>query len=446
MRKKLITYVLVLFSCIQLFGQQFSLKDCLDYAKQNNSNIRISLYDSEVSGQVVKEQIGTALPQIDITGTLTDNLKVSTSLLPGILFGQPGTMIPVKMGVKYNSVATAKLTQKVFDPSFWVALKAANISDDLSKQNLQKTDEQTAYDVSAAYYKAIILKMQLSNLSAILKASEKNLTSAELKFANGMVKKVDVDKIKISYNNTKSQVDQAELNYRQALNTLKYQMGMPVEQEITPGGTLPEVESYFQKENNEQLNIHNRIDYQILQTNVRLYEADKENKVASYLPTLSFNANFGYTAMRNDFDFFKSKPWFNSSSIGLELKIPVFSGFSRYSRVEQASLNLDIAREKLKQSEQAIKVEVSNYDIQYTNAIDNIKNEKDNLDLAESVYNNMQLEYSQGTGSSLELTQAESSLRETQNNYYNRLLTLYIARLDLEKSKGTLNNFINNLR
>jgi outer membrane protein TolC len=446
MNKKLITYVLVLFSCVKLFSQEFTLKDCLDYAKQNNSNIRISLFDSEISDKVVKEQIGTALPQIDITGTVTDNLKVSTSLLPGILFGQPGTMIPVKMGVKYNSVATAKLTQKVFDPSFWVALKAANISDELSKQNLQKTDEQTTYDVSAAYYKAIILRMQLANLSAILKASEKTLASVELKFNNGIVKKVDVDKIKISYNNTKSQVEQAELNYRQALNLLKYQIGMPVEKDITPGGTLPEVESYFRNRNKESLNLSDRIDYQILQTNVRLYEADKENKIASYLPTLSFNANFAYTAMRNDFDFFKSKPWFNSSSIGLELKIPVFSGFSRYSRVEQAGLNLDIAREKLKLSEQAIKVEVSNYDIQYTNALTNIKNEKENLELAESVYNNMQLEYSQGTGSSLELTQAESSLRETQNNYYTRLLTLYIARLDLEKSKGTLNNFITNLK
>jgi outer membrane protein TolC len=429
-----------------MFGQEYSLKECLDYAKMNNSNIRISLYDAEISSKQVNEQIGTALPQIDFSGTLTDNLKVSTTLLPGILFGQPGTMIPVKMGVKYNSTASLKLTQKIFDPSFWVALKAANLSENLSKQSIQKTDEQTEYDVAAAYYNALVLKMQLDNLSAILSASEKNLKSAELKYENGIVKKVDVDKIRISYNSTKSQVDLAELNYKQTLNNLKYQMGMPVDNEITLNGVLPAADLYFKQENRDALNINDRIDYQILQTNVRLYEADKQYNIASYFPTLSFNANLTYTAMRDEFDFFKAKPWYNSSAVGLELKIPIFSGFSRYSRVEQAGLNLDIARERLMLTEQAIKVEVSNYDIQYTNALNNIKNEKDNLDLAESVYNNVQLEYSQGTGSSLELTQAESALRETQNNYYNRLLSLYMARLDLEKSKGTLNNFINNIQ
>jgi outer membrane protein TolC len=104
------------------------------------------------------------------------------------------------------------------------------------------------------------------------------------------------------------------------------------------------------------------------------------------------------------------------------------------------------AEDNLKLTEQSIKVEVSNYEIQYHNALDNIKNEKENLTLAESVYNNTQLEFQQGTASSLDLVQAESAFREAQNTYFNKLLNLYIARLDVEKSKGSLMNFINNLK
>jgi len=151
--------------------------------------------------------------------------------------------------------------------------------------------------------------------------------------------------------------------------------------------------------------------------------------------------------MRKEFDIFKGgKDWYATSAIGLELKIPVFSGLQKYSKVQQSQLNIEKATESLKHTEQSIKVEVSNYMIQFKNAIDNILNEKENLALAESVYSNTQLTFEQGTGSSLDLVQSESALRETQNNYYSKLLTLYIAKLDLEKSQGTLINFINNLK
>jgi outer membrane protein len=439
--------ILFVVLCLPLFGQTFSLKQCIEYAKQSNSNIKIAYLDADVSGKVVNEQIGKALPQIDITGSLDDKLKITTQLLPGELMGKPGTYVPVQFGTKYNLTGGIQLTQKIFDPSFWVALKAAKISETMSGQNIQKTEEQTVYDVGTAYYRASIIKKQLENLQIILTASEHTLKSTELKYQNGLVKKIDVDKIKVSYNNTNSQVQQTELSYKQALNNLKYFMGMPVDSSIVITETLPDYTEVSSQTNSNENFVENRVDYQIQKTNVTLYEADKQNNISAYLPSLSFYANYSYQAMRSEFDFFKSgKDWYNSSAIGLELKIPIFSGFQRYSKVEQSQLNIEKAIENLKFTEQSIKVELSNYYIQFRNAIDNIQNEKENLALAESVYKNTQLEFSQGTGSSLDLVQTESSLRETQNNYYNKLLTLYIAKLDLEKSQGTLTNFINNLK
>ena len=443
---KSITILFIVFY-LPLFGQTYSLKQCIEYARKNNSNVRIALLDSDISGNMVNEQIGKALPQIDITGSFDDKLKITTQLLPGELMGKPGTYIPVQFGTKYNVTAGLSLTQKIFDPSFWVALNAAKISETMSEQNIQKTEEQTIYDVGVAYYTASIIKKQLDNLKIILAASERTLKSTELKYQNGLVKKIDVDKIKVSYNNTNSQVQQTELSYEQALNNLKFNIGMPVDSSIVLAETVPDSAISFEQTNNAQDFVENRVDYQIQKTQVELYEADKQNNIAAYLPTLSFYANYNFQAMRTEFDFFKSdKDWYNSSAIGLELKVPVFSGFQRYSKVEQSQLNIEKAIENLKLTEQSIKVELSNSYIQFRNAIDNIQNEKENLELAESVYKNTQLEFSQGTGSSLDLVQTESSLRETQNNYYNKLLTLYIAKLDLEKSQGTLINFINNLK
>ena len=88
-------------------------------------------------------------------------------------------------------------------------------------------------------------------------------------------------------------------------------------------------------------------------------------------------------------------------------------------------------------------MDISNYENQYINALDNINREKENLDLAESVFENTQLEYQQGTSSTLDLIQSESAYMVAQNTYFNKLLDLYIARLELEKAKGNLMKFIN---
>jgi outer membrane protein TolC len=60
------------------------------------------------------------------------------------------------------------------------------------------------------------------------------------------------------------------------------------------------------------------------------------------------------------------------------------------------------------------------------------------------VYKNTQLQYQQGMASSLELVQAESSYNESTNNYYAKLLNVYIARINLEQGKGNLLNYIHN--
>ncbi len=450
MRKIILIFkiYLVILLPVSLLGQTYTLKQCVEYAQKNNSNIKMSEYDKSVAEKRVSEQIGSGLPQIDATGTYIDNLKIATTLLPGEIMGMPGIMIPVKMGVPYTASGGLVLKQKIYDPLFWVGLKATKISEDFSEQNIRRTTEQTSYNVSRVYLQAMIIKKQLNTLISTREFSEKMLTSTELKYKNGMARKVDVDKLKVNFNNIVSAVQQTELGYKQILNNLKYLMGMPVESNLV----LSEEESSIDMNAYELIQgkgefLENRVDYQLLKTNVSIQEADKERYVSQFYPTLSFNASYSYQAMRKEFDFFKSgRDWFPSSTIGLTLSVPIFDGLQRIFRVSQADLNVKRAEENLKMSVEAMKVEVSNYEIQYRNALDNIKNEHENLNLAENVYKNTQLDFNEGRANSLELIQSESSYTEAQNNYYNKLLSLYLARLDIEQSKGTIMNFINNIK
>ncbi|MDP4114641.1 MAG: TolC family protein [Bacteroidota bacterium] len=425
------------------FAQTYTLKQCLNYAVNNNGNIKIANLNTEIAGKKIQETIGSGLPQIDGSAAWTNNLLLPTTMLPGELMGRPGTSVPVKMGVKYNSSLGLTLKQKIVDPSFWLGLEAVQIANSYVNQNLQRTSELTNYYVSSAFYQAAIALRQMNNLKNVLAASEETLHSTELRYNTGVIKQVDVDKIRVSYNNTKSKLQQAELTYKQALNNLKYQMGLPMDEPLSLSDSLSD-KNFIVTDADDSFNLQNKIDYQMQLTNLRVAEIQKKQSVFAYLPSLSFNASYAYIGMGQQFSIPKNN-WNSSASIGLSLTVPIFSGFQRYTRVEQNELYVKIAKENLNLTDQSIRSDLSNYSLQFRNALDNIKNEKDNLSLAEKVYKNTQLDFQQGASSSLDVVQAESSLREAQNSYFSKLLTLYIAKLDLEKSKGTLIQFINNL-
>jgi outer membrane protein TolC len=441
MRKKQMMILMFFLQQIHSYGQSLTLNQCIDYALSNNSNIKISMYDQAIAQKRINEQLGSTLPQISASGSLDDNLKVATQVMPGELMGKPGTSIPVQMGTDYNMSVGIRLEQKIYDPMFWVGLNAAKISKVQSTLNLKRTKEQTIYAVCLSYYQTLTLQKQYHILQSIPIATEQSLKATELKYSNGLVKKVDVDKIRVNYNNVLSSLQQAELNYKLSLNNLKYQIGMPIDSNLVLADTLFDIE--FEKSKMPDIKenyCEKRIDYQLLKINLKLQEIDISRTLNGFLPSLSFNAKYNYQTMPDVLTF--KGDWYGGSGIGLSLTVPVFDGFQKSARLAQGKYTIEKVKENIKSSEQSIMIDVANYEMQYENALENIGNEKLNMALAEDVYKNMQVSYQQGAGSSLELIQAESSLLEAQNNYFNKLLNLYVARLNLEKSKGNLMNFI----
>jgi len=420
--------VLILLFQLSVQGQNFSLKESVDYAITNNSDIKMSTYDQLIAKTKINQQIGTILPQINASGSLTDNFQSASSL-----------------SSKYIMSAGAQLDQKIYDPTFSAGLKAANFGKTQAALNLEQTKEQIVYSVCRTYYQTLIIKKQYDVLNTILSFTSETLKAIELKYTNGSAKKLDIDKIKVTYNNTHSQVKQAELNYEQSLNNLKCQMGIPVDSVIVLTDTLNDnpSEDYIPASDTNYL--ENRTDYKLLKVSLNLQETNKSNFQTGYLPSLSFNANYGYQSSQNEFTLIDDN-WDANSSVGLSLSVPIFDGLQRHEKVAQSNYEISKAKENIKSAEQTIKVDISNYTLQHRIAVDNITNEKANLSLAEEVLKNTQLAYQQGTESSYELIQAESSMYEAQNNYFTTLLNFYYACIDLEQSKGNLMNFVNTLK
>ncbi len=455
---------LLIFSCLQAFSQTgalgLSIKNCLEYAGGNSSNIKVAKYDEQIALQQINEVKGRAVPQANITGGFEDKLIVPFLIIPGGFGGSPSASsqsgqgqasteaTKIRMGYQFNTTVMGEVTQTIIDPSLGVALKAAKEGRLLYSQQTQQITEETAFNIANAYYQVIVLQKQMDLLRANMATVTKTLEITQLQLTNGVARQVDVNRLKVNENNLKSQINQSALGLDQALNTLKFQMGMPLNQAVVLTDTAltftPEDISWSGEGDNF---ITNRTDYKLLQTNLNLQQLDKANNLRGYYPSLTAYANYGYNAQGAEFHIIKTpnNHWvdYRNSSIGLRLRIPVFDGLQRNYRNQQAKLKVSQLKENINLSKQSMNLEIANAVTQYKNTQSRIEAEKQNVQLAEEVFKVTQLEYKEGVTSSINLVTSEMSLREAQNTYTNTLLDFYNARLNLEKAKGTILTFLN---
>jgi len=224
-----------------------------------------------------------------------------------------------------------------------------------------------------------------------------------------------------------------------SLTLLKFQMAYPMEEPIRLSETLDQVElSTFNLNPKGDFTYANRIEYSILQTQENLAELDLKSIKAGYLPRLLLNANYGYNAGANAFGDLMTKQWFDNSAITVSLQIPIFDGYAKKYKAVQSENNLQKVRQSYNLLKSSIDMQRSQASITLKNALESMKEQKSNLDLANEISRVTRVKYQNGVGSNLEVLNAESSIKESQANYFTALYNALIAKVEVEKANGTL--------
>lgn len=184
-----------------------------------------------------------------------------------------------------------------------------------------------------------------------------------------------------------------------------------------------------------------RIEYKMLATQQQLLNLNIRRNKAGYLPTLAGFAtlntqSFGSGNKFDNFDF--NKQWYPNGVLGLQLNWNVFDGFQRKYRIQQADIALKKSKVDQKNLENAIDMQVNNSNLVYENALITLESQKENVQLAEQVVKTAEIKYNEGVGSSLEISDANTSLIESQINLLEAMYNMIIARIELQKATGKL--------
>ncbi|MBP4141337.1 TolC family protein [Flavobacterium sp. I-SCBP12n] len=422
-----------------------TLKEAIHYALENKAEAKKSKLQVENSEYQIQEVRSRALPQISANGSLTYNPVIQTTVIDGAGFGQPGTVIQAAFGQKWSSTAGVSLTQAIFDQSVFTGLKAAKSTREFYQINNQLTEEQVIERVANNYYQVYVQRQKLIVIDSTFKNTTKVKDIIKGQFDNGLAKKIDLDRILVKISNINTMRQQVLNAVQIQENALKFYMGMPIETQIEIPQTAFEVSP---QSLSEVPNTANRTEYLLLKKQEELLNFQKKSIEAAYYPTLSLSAGYNYIGQGPKMPI-GAKPsdgvyWSDFSSIGLNLRVPIFTGFSTRAKVRQADVELKSVKVGLDDTKLALDLAFANAKTQIDNSLITITNQKDNAQLAKEVLDNTRNNYLQGLASLTDLLDAENSLTEAQNNYTSAILDYKLAEIQLIKSKGELKSLLNN--
>jgi outer membrane protein TolC len=423
--------------------KSLTLKEAVTYALENKADAKKAKLQVENSEYQIQEVRSRALPQIVANGNLTYNPIIQTTVIDGAGFGAPGTTIQAAFGQKWTSTAGVSLSQAIFDQAVFTGLKAARSTREFYQINDQLTEEQVIERVANNYYSVYVQKERLILLDSNYVNTTKVRDIVQGQFDNGLAKKIDLDRIIVKMSNIDTERQQIKNQITLQENALKFYMGMPIETPID----LPKEEfEVVPAALTEQPNIENRTEYLLLKKQEELLVFNKKAVQAEYYPTLSLSASYNYIGQGPEFPWF-AKPssgvyWSDFSGIGLNLRVPIFTGFGTRARVRQADVEIRSLQEDIKDTKLSLDLDYRNAMAQIENNLVTIQNQKENMRLATEILSNTKNNYLQGLASLTDLLDAENASLEAQNNYTRAVLNYKIAEISLIKSKGELKTLI----
>ena len=434
-------FVLTAFQTIA--QQKFTLKQCIDYSLTNHLSNQVYQNNIEIANQQGREALASYLPQVSGSTTFDYNIKRQTSIIPANTFG-PGTPErQVQFGQPFLTTPVVQLDQVIYDQALLYGIKANTPNKEISALTLKQNQETLIYTTTAAYVEAVIYSEKIRILSTNEGKYKELLNIKQLQYEKGVATQLEYKRILVVYKNIVAEKTLAETNRELALNKLKDAMGMTLQEMLTINDSLnytrlvPDVEK-------AEFDVTRLYTYRINAQKIRLQEIDVQRKKSVFIPTLSGYARYGAQSYGATFETAFDR-WFDFSTLGLRLNVPIFSGFRRDAQLKQSQLTLLNAKQNFIINNNTLQLQYLNANTQLQKSYNDVSNNKENLDLADEVFEITNLQYQKGIGTLTELLNAEYSLKEAQNNYITSILNLLASTLNNERAKGTLISFAEKL-
>lgn len=400
-------------------NKPLSLSNLIDIALSNNPNTAYAWATALSKAQSVGAAKSAYLPQISADGTVAgtkQNQKGSDSYTNTKSGSLSLSYTLYDFGGKEANLQNA---QKI--------LEAANLS-----QNAQI--QSTLLSVTGAYYNLLAYKGSLESFVEAERVAKESFAAAEAKYKAGTATPADRLQAKTAYSQAVLNRQKADGTLQNGYGELSYAVGFDADKkfEIEPIGydfsakkSLQEARALIEEAKKT------RPDLAAAAAKTEAAKAGIDVAKAAGRPTLSLSSSVGYSDM-------STGAASRNSNIGVQLSIPIFTGFSSTYKVEAAKVEAKLSELDYKKLEKQIALDVYKaYNNLGTQAVA-VESSKDLLASAEESFKNASGRYKAGVGTILDLLNAQNALASAKQQRVEAAYNWLIAKATLSYALGKL--------
>jgi len=440
---------------------QLTVKEAVDIAFNNVADLKNAKLDYKIAEARNKEITGAAFPQVN--GLIQGNHYLTT---PQIQFPD-GSEVAIydilkREGVKdasgnpitangefqvrnfsfvqpWNVNFGATVQQLLFEPQVFVGLQARRAFLQSGDLQIKVAEDKIREAVYKSYYAVLIGEKQLIYVRESIKRLEKLFSDMNIMFKNGFAERLDIDKTTVSLNNIRSAENQLKNGIVLGYAALKMTLGLNQTDSLVLKDSLS---SSMIKDGllDESFVYENRNEIKLLNKAIEIQGYDVKRWKLSYFPTVAAVYSWQKNGQRSASTPAGGKPWFwySTSQVGLSMNIPIFDGFTKKYKIQQAQLNQQKTINTIDQAKKGIDLERTASKNTLNTAVLTLDVQEDNMQLAEKVYNTVKKKYEQGLGSSFEVLQSDTEMQQAQSNYFRALYDAVVAKVSYLKALGKL--------
>ena len=439
MRKLITIFIFAGFvlSTSLALGQQkpdtlhLTVKQAVDLAIQQNLMQKVTELELQKKQEKVKEYMAALYPTIKASASYTRNLKLPVIFMPaGSPFGPT-----LKIGSDNSYTGALSASMPIFIYNVFESINIGRKDAEISAEKVRENKINLAASIKTTYYNVLLLRRTCDVINQSYQNALTNLNYIQKLNANGMVSDYDLIRIKVQVDNIYPNLVQAENAYNNLLNIFKVLLNIDVNTPVELDEK--ELSNYNFSEmalaDSSWLSSNSTL-RQLTLTRQMLSIQEKMVKGANY-PSLVAIGNYQYQTQANDYKF-SNYNWVPTSMVGLQLNVPIFSGFSVRKQLSQVRISQHQVDMQAQFTQNNLTVQVQNAVNAVNAAVKKVNSAKGNVDLAEKGYTIAQTRYNTGQATLLELNDAENAMLQAKLNLIQAQLEYLVAKTDYEKIIG----------
>jgi outer membrane protein TolC len=403
-----------------------SLQDAIDRGLKQNLGLLLSHADIRSARGQRWEQLSALLPHVTAT-PYVEASKINLAELG--LTSVSGISIPPSVGFSYFD-ARASVTQTLFDWKSINAIRAASQSLKSADYTFKDARDLVVLAVGYTYLQVIADEARIETAEAQVKTAQALYDQATDRIIAGTSPDIDGLRTKVELQTRQQQLIQAKNTFAIQKLTVARVIGLAPGQEFefTDKSPYQSVEVITVDEALRRA-YTSRSDYQAAMTDLHAAEFSRKAAMAGYLPSLSFNADYGVGGSHPSTET-------RVSDVRGTLSIPIFQGGSVHGDVLQADARLEQSRERLENLRAQVDSDVRTALLNLQSSADQVNVARSNIDLAEKTLTQSRDRFSAGVTDTVEVVQSQEAVASAHEQYISSLYSYNYAKISLVRALG----------